>query len=468
MQLTDLTLNEAVSLIRDGDISPVELTQAHLERINAVNPIINAFITITSDLALRQARQAEEDLRRGETPGGKPLGPLHGVPIALKDLYETEGALTTAGSKFFAEHNPQQDALVVEKLGEAGAITLGKLNMHEIALGVTNVNPHYGACKNPWKLDLVSGGSSGGSGAALAAELCLGALGSDTGGSIRIPASLCGVVGLKPTYGRVSLRGVFPLSWNLDHAGPMARRVLDAAILLGVIAGYDALDPYSIDKAIDDYTLDIQRGVQGWRVALAAEEYFLKNTEPEVSQAVAEAALVFESLGAQVEQVEFPEASLAAFANGLMTTSDAAAFHQTRMQEQPEDFGQDVLQRLRSGASFTSTEYIQARRTQTLSRRQYAKFFEDYDILLTPTTPVAAPPIEGPDAVEQAPRLTRFTAPFNLTGLPALSLPCGFSSLGLPVGLQIVTRAWGEAQVLRAACAYETATQWHTKKAPVE
>jgi aspartyl-tRNA(Asn)/glutamyl-tRNA(Gln) amidotransferase subunit A len=468
MHLTDLTLNEVASLIRSGDISPLELTHAHLERISAINPVINAFITVTPDLALRQARQAEEDLGRGETPGGVPLGLLHGAPIALKDLYETEGVLTTAGSKLYAGYIPQQDALVVKKLGDAGAITLGKLNMHEIALGVTNVNPHYGACKNPWKLDRVPGGSSGGSGAALAAELCLGALGSDTGGSIRIPASLCGVVGLKPTYGRISLRGVFPLSWNLDHAGPMARRVLDVALLLGVIAGYDALDPYATDKAVGDYTTDIRRGVKGWRVALAADEYFLKKTDPEVSQAVEEAARVFESLGAQVDLVEFPDPGQAARANGLMTTSDAAAFHRSRMHERPEDFGQDVLQRLRSGAAFTSTEYVLARRTQTLLRRQYGKFFEDYHILLTPAAPVAAPPIEGPDAVEQAPLLTRFTAPFNLTGLPALSLPCGFTSLGLPVGLQIISRAWGEARVLRAAYAYEQATPWHTMKPPLE
>jgi len=468
MELTSLTLSEAASLIRKGEISASELTSAHLERIQVIDPHINAFITVTPDHAIRQARQADEDLKRGETLAGNPLGAIHGIPLAIKDLYETKGIRTTAGSRFFADFTPQSNAWVVDKLDAAGAVLLGKLNMHEIALGVTNVNPHFGACRNPWKLDHVSGGSSGGSGAALASELCLGSLGSDTGGSIRIPASLCGVVGLKPTYGRVSLRGVFPLSWNLDHAGPIARRVLDVAVLLQVIAGYDALYPYSIEKAVDNYTAGIKRGIKGWRIALAADDFSLKRTDPWVYQAVTETALVFEALGANVEQVPFPDARQAAQANGLMTTSDAATFHSERIKEQPENFGQDVLQRLQAGAAFTSNEYSLARRTQSILRHQYERFFDDYDVLLTPTTPIPAPPIEGPDAIQQARLLTRFTAPFNLTGLPALSLPCGFNSQGLPAGLQIVSRAWGEAKVLQAAFAYERATEWHKRKAPIE
>ncbi len=328
---------------------------------------------------------------------------------------------------------------------------------------MTNDNPHFGACRNPWDLERIPGGSSGGCAAALAARLCLGALGSDTGGSIRIPASLCGVVGLKPTRGRVSLRGVIPLSWNLDHAGPMARSARDAAILLQAIAGYDAEDPYSVNHPGEEYLMTLKKGVSGWRVALASDAFFAE-ADAEVLAAVQDAASVFVQLGAHVEEVPFPGAREAAQANGLMVTSDAAAFHRERLQNRPQDFGPDVLQRLQTGAAYTSTEYILARHAQTLLRHQFERFFAEYDILLTPTTPIAAPLRAGEDAVERARQLTRFTAPFNLTGLPALSLPCGFTREGLPIGLQIVSRSWAETQVLQAAYAYEQVTGWNVRK----
>jgi aspartyl-tRNA(Asn)/glutamyl-tRNA(Gln) amidotransferase subunit A len=334
--------------------------------------------------------------------------------------------------------------------------------MHEIALGVTNDNPHFGSCRNPWSFDRIPGGSSGGSAAALAAGFCLGSLGSDTGGSIRIPASLCGIAGLKPTYGRVSLRGVIPLSWNLDHVGPMARQVSDIALLLQIISGYDPEDPYSIDRPNEDYCTQLDTGVKRWRIALASDEFFDK-VDNEVFQAVYEAAQVFEGLGAEIHSVPFQDARKAAQANGLITTSDAAAFHQARLLDQPQDFGVDVLARLRSGAAHTSSEYIQARHLQSILRRKFHHFFNRYDLLLTPTTPVTAPLIKGPDAVKQAHRLTRFTAPFNLTGFPAISIPCGFSKEGLPIGLQIVSKPWSEARILRAAYSYEQATEWHTR-----
>ncbi|HEX9618059.1 MAG TPA: amidase [Anaerolineales bacterium] len=458
MPLTSLTLSEAAGLVARREITPVDLTQAHLDRIAALDERLNCVITLTAEAALESARQAEQAIQRGEY-----LGELHGIPLALKDLYETAGVRTTAGSKFFADYIPLEDGACVERLAAAGAVILGKFNMHEIALGVTNTNPHFGACHNPWQLDRISGGSSGGCGAALAAELCLGALGSDTGGSIRIPASLCGIVGLKPTFGRASLRGVVPLSWNLDHPGPMARRARDAAVLLQAIAGYDPGDPWSADVPVADYLAELLGGVHGWRIALASDEFFTW-AEDEVLAAVREAGQVFAALGAQVQETPFLNGRDAARANGLMVTSDAAAFHQERLESRPEDFGADVLQRLRSGAAFTSSEYIQARRTQTVLRREFERFFERFDLLLTPATPVAAPPIEGPDAVEQARTLTRFTSPFNLTGLPALSLPCGFTEGGLPVGLQIVGPPWSEAAVLRAAHAFEQATDWHLRK----
>lgn len=459
MEITDFTLSEVSEQIADRKVSPVELVQACLARIERLDSTLNTFITLSGDLALEAARQAELEIRQG-----KIRSRLHGVPLALKDLFDIKGLPTTAGSLFFKEYLPASDAWVVEKLTTAGALILGKLNLHEIALGVTNVNPHFGPCRNPWNTLRVSGGSSGGCASALAARLVYGALGTDTGGSIRIPAALCGVVGLKPTYGRVSLRGVIPLSWNLDHVGPMGRSVADVALLLQTIAGYDALDPYCVDMPVDDYQQNLREGVKGWRIALASDAYFREITDSEVWHAVQTASQVFESLGAQVAPVEFPEARQAARANGLMTPADAAAFHQERLESHPEMFGADVRQRLQTGAAFSVTEYILARRTQTLLRYQFTLFFEDYDILLTPTTPIAAPPIEGPDAVEQARLLTRFTAPFNLTGLPALSLPCGFTSEGLPVGLQIVGRPWAEAKILRAAYAYEQATEWHLRK----
>jgi aspartyl-tRNA(Asn)/glutamyl-tRNA(Gln) amidotransferase subunit A len=454
MSLTSLTLSEAAEQIAQRKLSPVELTRAYLERIEKIDPLLNSYITVTSDVALRQARVAAETIGRGL---------LHGIPLALKDLYDTQGIRTTAGSKFFVERVPTEDSGAAQKLNEAGAVLLGKLNLHEIALGVTNNNPHFGACKNPWRFERIPGGSSGGSGAALAAELCLGSLGSDTGGSIRIPAALCGIVGLKPTYGRVSVRGVVPLSWNLDHAGPMARRVRDVALLLRAIAGYDAQDPFSVDEPTDDYLSHIDEGIRGWRVAYAGRGHFAE-ADPELVAAVRNAAKVFAQLGARVNEVEIPQGREAWQANGVLTTSDAAAFHRERLEKEAQNFGADVRARLKMGAGYTSTDYALARHTQTLLRHWFARFFKDYDLLLTPTVPIHAPLRDGPDAVESARLLTRFTAPFNLTGLPALSLPCGFTNEGLPIGLQIVARPWAEAAILRAAYAYEHATEWHLRK----
>jgi aspartyl-tRNA(Asn)/glutamyl-tRNA(Gln) amidotransferase subunit A len=455
-----LNIHQAAQWINQGELSPFELTQALLRRIERLEPRINAFITLTPELALEQARLAEAELQRGEL-----RGPLHGIPLALKDLYETAGVRTTAGSQFFRDFVPQTDSATVAKLKQAGVIILGKLNMHEIALGLTNENPHFGVCHNPWDLERITGGSSGGSAAALAAGFCLGALGSDTGGSIRVPAALCGVVGLKPTFGRVSLRGVIPLSNRLDHAGPMARCVKDLALLLQAMAGYDPEDPYCQDATVVDYSAQIEGGIKDWRVAFASGRYF-QDIDLDVWARVESAARIFADLGASVEMVETPEFEEAAWANSVLVSADAAEFHKERLATRPDLFGADVRQRLSMGAVRPLSEYIQAGRVQAVFRRKMEAMLNRYDLLLLPTTAVPALELGREDAVQRASLLTRFTSPFNLSGIPALSLPCGFvvrDSVELPVGLQIVARPWAEARLLRGAFVYEQATGWHLR-----
>jgi len=451
--LDSLTISTALEALHGRKISPRALAETCYRQIERLNPTLNAFITVI-DL-----QKALSDQRPGTN---NPLShALRGIPIGLKDLFDTAGILTTAGSKFFAENIPDQDAFVVEKLRQAGAIILGKTNTHEIALGVTGNNPHYGTARNPWDTTRIPGGSSSGSAIAVATGMALGALGTDTGGSIRIPASLCGVVGFKPTFGRVSLRGVFPLSWNLDHVGTLTKTVEDAALMLQVISIYDPVDPTSIKMLTGDYLGHLVDDMEGRKIALGIGE-FIEKSDPEVFTAVYESAKVFaEKLGCKVQEVNVNWLREAAVANKTMTQSDGAAVHRDRLKEHPDWFGEDIRRRLEDGAKTTSTEYILARRTQAEIRKRCEQFFEAHDFLILPATPIAAPTIEGHDAVEQAGRLTRFTAPFNLAGLPALSLPCGFTKDGLPIGLQIVSRAWADAKVLNAGYAFEQATEWH-------
>lgn len=444
-----LTIFTSLEMLRARKISPMELTAACLQRINQLNPSLNAFITIMKD-SVRNDAQALLTKRDSTLP-------LFGIPIAIKDLYETKGTVTTAGSRFFSDYEPDKDSAVIEKIKQSGALIVGKTNTHEFAFGVTGVNPHFGACRNPWDAARISGGSSSGSAVAVATGMSLGALGTDTGGSIRIPASLCGVVGLKPTFGRVSLRGIVPLSWNLDHAGPLARSVRDTAMLLQVIAGFDPLDPASVDNPTDDYINGLDESIRGWKIAFAVG-IFIEEADPSVSSAINEAAKAFESLGAVVTKVDMDFLRKFALANGQMVQADAAAYHYARLSEHPDWFGADVRERLESGRSLSSTDYSLARRNQSEGRRWMESLFHDYDLLILPTTPITAPMIEGANAIEQARRLTRFTAPFNLTGLPALSLPCGYDSSGLPIGLQLVSGAWSEARLLQAGHAYERTT----------
>jgi aspartyl-tRNA(Asn)/glutamyl-tRNA(Gln) amidotransferase subunit A len=459
--LSALTLSTALEQLRRQDFSALELTEACLRQIERLNPAINAFITPTPELAVQGAMAADTLL--ASQPSNLHELTLLGIPLAIKDLFDVAGVPTTAGSTFFAEEIPAQDAPAVLKCKLSGAVILGKTGTHEVALGVTGVNPHFGPVRNPWDTSRITGGSSSGSAAAVASGMCLGALGTDTGGSIRIPAALCGVVGLKPTYGRVSTHGVVPLSWNLDHVGPLTHTVRDAALMLSVLAGFDPHDPASMNVPVDDYLVHLEEGIKGWHVAVGVGEY-IEACEAEVLAAVDEATKVFKDLGATVEKVEMNWMADTALANGQMTQADGAAFHRDRLAAHPERFGADVLQRLQTGAALSSFEYSLARRTQAASRRRFEMFFEKYDLLLLPTTPITASPIEGTVAIDAARSLTHFTAPFNLTGLPALSIPCGFTGSGLPVGLQLVSKHWGEAQVLQAGHAFEQATEWHTRR----
>lgn len=455
MDTQTLTITKAFESFRSGDITPQGLTEACFSQINRLNPTLNAYITVIPPqeaLAAQQAPINTAPLYRA----------LRGIPIAVKDIFETEGIRTTIGSKFFTDHIPDHDAFVVEKIRQAGAIINGKTNTHEIALGITGGNPHYGTARNPWNTERIPGGSSSGSAIAVATGMALGALGTDTGGSIRIPASLCGIVGFKPTRGRVSTRGVFPLSWNLDHVGPLTKCVRDAASMLQVLSIYDPIDPSSIKMLTGDYIGHLIDDMEGRKVAIGSGE-FIETSDPEVLSAVHEAAKVFESMGCRMSKVNVDWMRDAALANKNMAQADGAAVHRDRLKEHPEQFGEDVRRRLEDGAKLTSTEYALARRTQSEVQKRCELFFETTDFLIIPTTPIAAPTIEGHDAVEQAGRLTRFTAPFNLTGLPALSVPCGFTKEGLPIGLQIISKAWWDAKVLNAGYAFEQATEWHNK-----
>jgi aspartyl-tRNA(Asn)/glutamyl-tRNA(Gln) amidotransferase subunit A len=452
-----LPLRAASALIHSRRASSVDLVHACLDRIARHDRDLGTFITLTSDSALDEAKRADADLANGVD-----RGPLHGIPIALKDLYDTAGVRTTAGSRIFADRVPDRDSAVVERLRSAGAVFLGKLNLHEWALGVTNQNPHFGPTCNPWDTSRIPGGSSGGSAVAVASGFCFMSPGSDTGGSIRIPASLCGIAGLKPTHGRVSLRGAIALSWTLDHAGPLARTVGDLALALNAIAGHDPLDPSSSDVPTDDYTSGIEDGVKDVRVVVPTN-YFFDDVDPEIGAAVREAARVLSSLGASVTEVALPRAELLVPTQRAILLTDAAAVHREHLRDRAADIGVDVLTRLRTGQTFTGMDYAQARRDRDELRREWFALLRDHDVILSPTTSIAAPPREGQDPVEVAKLLTANTAPFNLTGLPAISVPCGFTQAGLPIGLQLAAGPWREALLLRVASAYEHATSWHER-----
>ena len=456
--LSRLSLAEASELLRTRKVSPVELTRACLGRIEELNPTLNAFITVTAEAALAQARDAEVDLQKGRRKG-----PLHGIPIALKDLADTAGVRTTAASAVFKDRVPTMDAEVVRRLRAAGAVLLGKLNLHEFAYGGSSVISHFGPVPNPWVPDHSSGGSSSGSAVAVAAGLCYGALGSDTGGSIRQPAAYCGIVGLKPTYGRVSTRGVIPLAWSLDHLGPMTRTVRDAAILLQAMAGYDAEDTASTDAPVPDYASTLTNETSSLRIGVA-KAHFFEGLHPEIQEAMDTALAVLGKLTSSPREVAIPAAN-----DTSVLRAEAYAYHQEKIAKAPELYQPETLRRLRGGAEIGTVAYVNSRRQLDQWRRSAPRIFHTVDLLITPTTPVPPPRISellaDPDQLRAREIITlRNTRPFNLLGLPTISLPCGFTRAGLPVGLQISGRPGDEATVLRLANAYEGATDWHDRR----
>jgi len=456
--VTGLNLQEAAAMVRRKAVSPVELTQACLARIERLNPALNAFITVTGEQALREARDAEAEIQKG-----KWRGPLHGVPVALKDLFDTAGVRTTAGSGVFKDRVPEQDAEVVRRLRAAGAVLLGKLNMHEFAYGGTSVATYFGAVHNPWKLDRIAGGSSGGSAAAVAAGLCYGALGSDTGGSVRQPAAYCGIAGLKPTYGRVSTRGAVPLSWSLDHVGPMCRTVGDVALLLQGIAGYDPQETTSVDAPVPDYTQALRTKISSLRLGVPRRVFF-EQIDPEIAAAVNQAIEALRKLTAGVRDVELPP-----YRTLPVVAAEAWAYHAAYVAKTPELYQPSVLLRVESGKNITAEAYIAGRRELDRLRRAVREVFTAVDLLITPTTPISPATIaESTEADVPPPGGVTFslrnTQPFDIFGLPAISVPCGFTSSGLPIGLQISGPHWGEPAVLALAHAYEQATEWHTRR----
>jgi aspartyl-tRNA(Asn)/glutamyl-tRNA(Gln) amidotransferase subunit A len=459
-ELLYASIAELAPRLAAKEISPVEVTEAALARIEQLEPQVNAFITVTADSARHAARAAEAAIMAGHH-----LGPLQGIPIAIKDLYATRGVATTFGSPLFADWVPDFDAAAVERLKQAGAVILGKTNLHELAYGSTSANAHYGPVHNPWRLDHHPGGSSGGSSAAVAAGMAYAALGSDTGASIRQPAACCGIVGIKPTFGRVSKYGALPLAWSQDHAGPLTRSVRDAALTLQALAGPDPRDPTAVERPVPDFAAGLEDGAQGRRIG-AARRYFFESCDPEVVAAVETALAAFEELGALVEDIELPDMAAVFTAGTIAVAVEAAAYHAADLRARPEAFSAELRAALELGGFYKAVDYVQAQRLRRHLMAETNRPLAGFDAIVMPTSPFPATPIEGSPPHHALARV-RNTMPFNVLGLPAISVPCGFTASGLPIGLQIVGRAFDEAGILRIAHAYEQATEWHRRRPPL-
>ncbi|MEE8110512.1 MAG: amidase [bacterium] len=456
--LAFLTVSELASRIREGDLSPVEIAEACLTRIDTLDGKLNAFITVTAEKARRAAQKAEREIREGHD-----RGPFHGIPIALKDLIEVEGIRMTAASKILEENVARRTATVAARLQQAGAVLLGKTNLQEFARGPTGVDSLYGSSSNPWDLSRIPGGSSSGSGAAVAGGLVPAALGSDTGGSVRIPAALSGIVGIRPTYGRVSRYGAVPLGPSFDTVGPMTRSVEDTALMLSVIAGHDPLDPSTGTYPVPDYGASLERdrdrGLKGLRLGLPSD-YFFPGYDPEVESLVRDAAGVLEGLGAEIREVDIPYAEYTTATYVSVVGPESANYHREFLITRRKDYMGPTADFFEMSLFIPGWRYQKGQQARLLFMRKMAEVFREVDAVLTPAVPVAAPPIE---ASEDWPPILRCTLPFSTTGVPAISVPCGFTKAGLPAGLQLVGRWWDEEMLFRIGAAYEAATDWHTR-----
>ena len=454
VELLALDVSKLAPRLRSREISPVELTAAYLDRIAQLDPRLRAYITITADLARGQALAAETEIAAGRW-----RGPFHGVPVALKDLCYTKGVRTTGGSKILADFVPDHDSTVWDRLRAAGAILLGKLNLHEFAYGISSNNPHWGTCRNPYGLDRIPGGSSGGSGAAIAARLAAATIGTDTGGSIRIPAALCGCVGLKPTWGRVSRYGVVPLSATLDHVGPITRSVHDAALMMNVIAGYDRNDSTSSREPVPDYAAALSGDIRGVRIGVIRE--FADRLSPEVDTSYKAALAQLAALGAQLDEVSIPAVKQGARVSGIITWVEAFELHERWMRERSQDYGADVRTLLEMGMATLAAAYVRAQRSRARILSDLLAAFEGRSVLVAPTGAIEAPRIaDRPGLTESADvarAFLRFNAVFDVTGQPAIAVPTGLSPAGLPLSMQFIARPLDEVSILRVADAYERA-----------
>ena len=459
-ELLYASIAELAPRLAAKEISPVEVTEAALARIERLEPKLNAFITVTAESALHAARAAEAAIMAGHY-----LGPLHGIPVAIKDLYATRGVATTYGSPLFADWVPDFDAAAVERLKRAGAVILGKTNLHELAYGSTSANAHYGPVHNPWREGYHPGGSSGGSSAAVAAGMAYAAMGSDTGASIRQPAACVGIVGIKPTFGRVSKYGALPLSWSQDHAGPLTRSVRDAALTMQVLAGHDPRDPTTVERPVPDFAAGLGSGHRGPPDRRRAD-LLLRGLRSRGGAAVEAALAVLEDQGALVEDIELPDMA-AAFTVGTLTIAvEGAAYHAADLRARPETFSAELRAAFELGSFYQAVDYVQAQRLRRELMVATDRALAGFAAIVMPTSPVPATPIAG-SPPEHAMLRPRNTMPFNVLGLPAISVPCGFTAGGLPIGLQIVGHAFDEAGILRVAQAYEQATDWHRRRPPL-
>ncbi len=455
------SIAELGKLYRSGAVSPVEVVREILDRIRLIDPILNSYVTVTEDHALSRARIAEAEIRAGRT-----RGPLHGIPYAAKDLLDTRGIRTTVGSKIMADNRPQSDAAVIERLDDAGAVLVGKTGLHEWAYGITSTNPHFGPVRNPWDSGRIPGGSSGGSAAAQAAGLCAFSLGSDTGGSIRIPAALCGVAGLKPTFGRISRRGAFPLGHTLDTLGPFGTCVEDTALVYAAASGPDARDPVSTREAVTLPIFASEPRLDGTVIGIPANHFF-EGLAPDVSAAAASALRVFEGLGAELRPIQAPDLKAANSLHRLILLAEASSVHRRRLETRREDFGDDVRSLLDQGCFVLAADYLDAQRARRQFCRAFGASMREAAVVVAPAVPIPTARIGELEVDLNGRRenvrlaTTRNIRALNLTGLPVLSVPCGFHADGLPIGLQIVGPPFGEDRVLAVGHAFERATRWH-------